>query len=124
MKLADLFKKKTIFEKIKSYAEAGNSGKLAKLCQANQPAEVRLAAIDALKEVKFDELAVNTLMSLLNEDNREISLAVCESLKKIGTRREVEVLRHKAESVINEDEELGKALHDAAVEAKERSPRF
>jgi hypothetical protein len=61
-------------------------------------------------------------MSLLNEDNKEIKIAACNSLKRVGTKREVDVLFHKAE--LEEDEETAKALSNAAVEAKERTPRF
>ena len=77
--LKDLFVKKDITEKIKSYAEYENTGKLVKLTASGKPMEIRLAAIDALKEIKMDELCVNTLMSLLNEDNKEIILAACNS---------------------------------------------
>lgn len=120
--LKDLFSKKDITEKIKSYAENENTGKLVKLASPGNPMETRLAAIDALKEIKMDELCVNTLMSLLNEGNKEITLAACNSLKRVGTKREVDLLFHKAEQA--EDEEIAKALSDAAVESKERTPRF
>lgn len=120
--IKDLFVKKDIKEKIKDYVEQENTGKLVKLAEYGNPMETRLAAIDALKEIKMDELCVNTLMSLLNEDNKEIKLAACNSLKRVGTKREVNVLFHKAE--LEEDEETAKALSDAAVESKERTPRF
>jgi HEAT repeat protein len=120
--LKDLFSKKDISQKIKDYAEQENTGKLVKLASVGNPMEVRLAAIDALKEIKRDELCVNTLMSLLNEDTKEIKLAACNSLKRVGTKREVDVLFHKAEQ--EEDEEVKKALTEAAVESKERTPRF
>ncbi|MHB1151695.1 MAG: HEAT repeat domain-containing protein [Eubacteriales bacterium] len=120
--LKDLFVKKDITEKIKGYAEEENTGKLVKLAANGNPMETRLAAIDALKEIKMDILCVDTLMSLLNEENKEIKLAACNSLKRVGTKREVDVLFHKAE--LEEDAEIAKALTAAAVEAKERTPRF
>jgi HEAT repeat protein len=120
--LKDIFSKKDITQKIKDYAEQENTGKLVKLASYGNPMEIRLAAIDALKEIKMDVLCVDTLMSLLNEDNKEIKIAACNSLKRVGTKREVDVLFHKAE--LEEDEETAKALSNAAVEAKERTPRF
>lgn len=117
-----LFSKKDIMEKIKDYAENEDTGKLIKLVQEGNVMEVRLAAIDALKEIKKDEMCVDTLMRLLNDDAKEVVIAACNSLKRVGTKREVDVLRHKAE--IAEDEEIAKALSDAAVEAKERTPQF
>jgi HEAT repeat protein len=118
----NIFSKKDITQKIKGYVEQENTGKLVKLAAYGNPMEIRLAAIDALKEIKMDELCVNTLMSLLNEENKEIKIAACNSLKRVGTKREVNVLFHKAE--LEEDEETAKALTTAAVEAKERTPRF
>lgn len=120
--LKDIFSKKDITQKIKGYVEQENTGKLVKLASYGNPMEIRLAAIDALKEIKMDVLCVDTLMSLLNEDNKEIKIAACNSLKRVGTKREVDVLFHKAE--LEEDEETAKALSNAAVEAKERTPRF
>ena len=120
--IKDIFVKKDIFEKIKGYAEEGNSGKLAKLVSEGNPMEIRLAAIDALKEIKMDDLGVKTLMGLLKDDTKEIVIAACNSLKRVGTKRELEELRFKAEN--SEDEEISKALTEAAVEAKERTPRF
>lgn len=117
-----LFSKKDIMEKIKDYASEENTGKLVKLVTAGNPTEVRIAAIDALKEIRLDELCVNTLMKLTDDEQKEIVLAACNSLKKVGTKREVEVLLHKAEMA--EDDELKKAFTEAAVESKERTPRF
>lgn len=117
-----LFVKKDVYEQIKEFADEANTGRLVKLANPGNPIDVRLAAIEALKEIKMDDLCVTTLMSLLNEDNKEIQLAACESLKAVGTKREVDVLRHKAET--EEDEDIVAALTAAAVEAKERTPRF
>lgn len=120
--LKNLFVKKDITEKIKRYAEEENTGKLVKLASYGNPMETRLAAIDALKEIKMDVLCVDTLMSLLNEESKEIKIAASNSLKRVGTKREVSVLFHKAE--VEEDPEVKKAITSAAVEAKERTPRF
>lgn len=118
----DLFSKKDIMEKIKKYGEDENTGKLVRLVSAGNPTEVRIAAIDALKEIKMDELCVNTLMNLLDDNVKEVVLAACNSLKKVGTKREVDRLFHRSEQA--EDEDIKKALSDAAVAAKERTPRF
>ena len=120
--IKNLFSKKDVMELIAEYAENGDVGKLVKYTAENYPIDTRLAAIDGLKEIKMDDLCVSTLMSLLNEDNKEIQLAACESLKRVGTKREVDVLRHKAEN--EEVEDIAAALTAAAVEAKERTPRF
>ncbi len=117
-----IFEKKDIFQKIKSYAEEENTSKLVKLTKEGNPMEVRLAAIDALKEIKMDDLCVKTLMDLLKDDTKEIIIAACMSLKRVGTKRETEELRFKSEQA--EDEEIKKALSAAAVESKERTPRF
>jgi len=120
--LKGLFSKKDITEKIKDWAENGDSGRLVKFVTDNNPTEIRLAAIDALKEIKKDDLCVTTLMRLLDDDAKEIVLAAAKSLCRVGTKREVDVLRYKADNA--QDPEIAKAISDAAVESKERTPQF
>jgi len=122
MGLLDLFKKKDVFEKIKEYVETENTGRIIRYVEANNPPEVRMFAIDALKNIKMDELCVDTLMKLVKDDERLIILAACNSLKRVGTKREVDRLLNYADET--EDEEVKKALTETALMCKERTPRF
>ena len=46
-----LFVKKDVYEQIKEFADEGNTGRLVKLANPGTPIDVRLAAIEALKEI-------------------------------------------------------------------------
>jgi HEAT repeat protein len=122
MGLLDLFKKKDVFEKIKEYVETENTGRIIRYVSENNPPEVRMFAIDALKNIKMDELCVDTLMKLVKDDERLIVLAACNSLKRVGTKREVDHLLNYADET--DDEEIKKALTETALMCKERTPRF
>ena len=49
-------------------------------------------------------------------------MACAQSLEKIASRAEFDAINHFADDA--EDEELKKALQNAAVSAKERTPRW
>ncbi len=117
-----IFTSKTLEEKIAKWAEDGNSSKLEALTDEENEQSVRLLAINALSKIARDELAVNTCMKLITDDDKAIKIAACNSLKKIGTKREVDRLYFVETN--EEDEEVKKALIEAAISSKERTPRF
>lgn len=113
---------KTTEEKIAKWKENRNSSKIEAYTDESVEKETRLLAIKALADISRDELAVNTCMKLITDDDSDIKLAACESLKKIGTKREVDRLYFV--ETTEQDPDVKKALLAAAVSSKERSPRF
>ena len=113
---------KTIEEKLAKWTEDRKSSKIEAYTDESVEKEIRLLAIKALADISRDELAVNTCMKLITDDDNDIKLAACESLKKIGTKREVDRLYYV--ETTEQDPEVKKALLAAAVSSKERSPRF
>ena len=104
-----IFASKTDEEKIAKWKEDGNSEKIADFTDESYEQALRLLAISALGEIKRD-------------DDKAIRLAACEALKLIGTKREVDRLYFVETN--ETDEEVKRALLDAAVSSKERTPRF
>ena len=51
---------------------------------------------------------MNTCMKLITDDDNDIKLAACESLKRIGTKREVDRLYYV--ETTEQDPEVKKAL--------------
>lgn len=113
---------KTIEEKLAKWTEDRKSSKIEAYTDESVEKEIRLLAIKALADISRDELAVNTCMKLITDDDNDIKLSACESLKKIGTKREVDRLYYV--ETTEQDPEVKKALLAAAVSSKERSPRF
>ena len=120
--IKEIFASKTDEEKIAKWKEDGNSEKIADFTDESYEQALRLLAISALGEIKRDETAVNTCMKLITDDDKAIRLAACEALKLIGTKREVDRLYFVETN--ETDEEVKRALLDAAVSSKERTPRF
>ena len=81
-----------------------------------------VSGISINENARMDELCVDTLMKLVKDDERLIILAACNSLKRVGTKREVDRLLNYADET--EDEEVKKALTETALMCKERTPRF
>lgn len=122
MGLLDIFKKKTLDETLASWVESGKVGKIAEYAENAADKAIRIKSMDYLSQVKRSETAVNTLMRLICDDDKEIKLAACKALKEIGTRREVDRL-YQIEG--NEtDAEVKEAIVAAAVASKERTPMF
>ena len=113
---------KTTEEKIAKWKENRNSSKIEAYTDESVEKETRLLAIKALADISRDELAVNTCMKLITDDDSDIKLAACASLKKIGTKREVDRLYFV--ETTEQDPDVKEALLAAAVSSKERSPRF
>ena len=73
---------KTIEEKLAKWTEDRKSSKIEAYTDESVEKEIRLLAIKALADISRDELAVNTCMKLITDDDNDIKLAACESLKK------------------------------------------
>ena len=109
---------KTIEEKLAKWTEDRKSSKIEAYTDESVEKEIRLLAIKALADISRDD----TCMKLITDDDNDIKLAACESLKRIGTKREVDRLYYV--ETTEQDPEVKKALLAAAVSSKERSPRF
>ena len=117
-----LFEKKDFPTKLAEWCEAQNSPRIAKYTELGNEQDVRLLAIDALSKIQRDEHAVNVCMKLLREDDEEVRKAACKSLKKIGTKREVDQIYRIEEE--EQDEKMKQLLIETALSCKERTPRF
>ena len=113
-----LFGKKDMNAKIADWAEKGHLGKLISEAQKNDSEEVRAAAYKAIGSLHAKE-AVDYLLAVFRTDEtHDVKLAAAEALSKIATKAEFDAMFHAADN--EPDEEVAKALRDAAVEAKER----
>ena len=117
-----IFTPKSDEEKIAKWKEDGNSEKISAFTEEGYEQSLRLLAVSALGEIKRDETAVNTCMKLITDDDKALRIAACEALKLIGTKREVDRLYFVETN--ETDDEVKRALIDAAVASKERTPRF
>ena len=121
MGLFDIFKKKTIEEKMEGYAEKGMIGKLENAVDEDSPKETRLAALDALRIIKHRS-SVELLMAALRDEDIDIRRAAAKSLLMNGTKDVTELLLNYSEK--EEDPELKALLKEAAISAKDRTPRI
>lgn len=113
-----LFGKKDIFAKIEGWAEKGHLGKLIDAAQNNGDEAARIAAYKAIGNLHAKE-AVDSLLAVFRTDEvAEVKMAAAEALARIATKAEFDAMFHAADNEPNE--EVAKALRDAAVEAKER----
>lgn len=125
MGLFDMFNR-DVHAVVAKCVESEKPGRLIKMATEGKTEEIRLAAIDGLKHFKLDKESVDTLMSLLDEDdNLNIQIAACKALETAGTKRDYDQLMYK-EGRAEEagKKELAAALRAAAVASKERHPRF
>jgi len=113
---------KTLAEKMEILAEKGKTAKLIKLATESKKLDEQLAAIDTLRLVK-EEDSVRSMMDMLKyEENPVVKKAVIVTLDRIATKMETDRLHHFAEN--ESDPELAKMLREAAVNSKERTPRW
>ena len=114
---------KTLAEKMEILAEKGKTPKLIKLATSSKKLDEQLAAIDALRLVR-EEASVRCVMDLLkdNIDNAVIKKAAIATIDRIATKMETDKLHHYAE--VESDPEIAKMLREAAVNSKERTPRW
>lgn len=68
-------------EKIEKYAKKGNADKIVKLA-GDKDKEIRMAAIEGLGEVISNEKALNTLVSMMKDEDADIRRAVAAALGK------------------------------------------
>lgn len=113
---------KDIVSKCKKFAEDGNVAKLIKFASEGNAADVREAAYAAIATMKPDPDLIKCAMDGLKESDDKIRLAAAKALVNIGTKPNSDPLFHYAESDSNE--EIKAVLKEAAVNAKERTPRW
>lgn len=113
---------KTLNEKMEALAEKGKTAKLVKLASSSKKLDEKLAAIEALRLVR-EEASVRCIMDLLkDEGDPVIRKAVAITADRIATKLETDKLHHYAS--VEEDPDTAKILREAAVNSKERTPRW
>lgn len=114
---------KTLQEKMEALAEKGKTAKLIKLATSSKKYDERLAAIDTLRLVR-EEDSIRAMMDLLKYelDDLVIRKAVAKTLDRIATKNETDKLHHFSEQ--ETDSEIAAILREAAVNSKERTPRW
>ena len=121
MGLFDIFKKKSLIEKMENYADKGYIGKLEAAVADSKPKETRLAALDACRLIK-QRPGVELLMSALRDSDVDIRRQAAKSLLMNGTKDCTDKLLNYSE--MEEDEEVAKIMKEAAIAAKDRTPRI
>ncbi len=121
MGLFDIFKKKTVEEKMEDYANKGYIGKLEAAIDPSKPKETRIAALSALRLIKHHS-AVELLMGALRDEDIDIRRAATKALLMNGTKDQTEHLLNYSEA--EEDPELAALLKEAALYSKDRTPRL
>ena len=121
MGFLDIFKKKTLDEKMEAWAEGGYIGKLEAAADASKPKETRIAALNATRLIK-QRPGVELLMSALRDPDVDIRRAATKSLLMNGTKDCTDKLLNYSET--EEDEELAAMMKEAAISAKDRTPRI
>lgn len=114
---------KTLSEKMEALVEKGKTAKLIKLATSSKKYDEKLAAIDALRLVREEE-SVRAMMDLLKyeTDDLVIRKAVVKTLDRIATKNETDKLHHFSQQ--ETDSEISSLLREAAVNSKERTPRW
>lgn len=113
---------KDIAAQYAALAENGNADKLIKAVMNGKTVEQVKAAFAAIATMKPDPDLIKCGMDALKGDNAEIRLAAAKALAKIATKPQTEQLLHYAE--VDADEQVKSALKEAAVAAKDRTPRW
>ena len=121
MGLFDFLKKKTPIERMEEYAEKGNIGKLEAAAAEDKPKELRIAALDAARLIKARQ-GVELLMNALRDTDPDIRRAATKSLLMNATKDTTDRLLNYSEQ--EEDEEIAKMMKEAAISAKDRTPRL
>lgn len=112
---------KTLEEKMEILAEKGKSAKLIKLASTSKKLDERIAAIAVMRTLR-EELVIKCLMEILKEDHDDLRKAAAISLDRIATKLETDKLMHFAE--VEADADIKKILREAAINSKERTPRW
>jgi HEAT repeat protein len=112
---------KTLEEKMEELANKGKTDKLVKIANTFKKPDEQYAAIAALRLVK-EEASIRCLMELLKTDDDKLRRAVASTLDRIATKDVTEKLLHFSE--VESDPEIKKILLGAAVNSKERTPRW
>ncbi len=121
MGLFDIFKKKSLEEKMEEYANKGLVGKLEAAVDAGKPKETRIAALNALRLIKHHS-SVDILMEALRDDDADIRRAATKSLLMNGTKDMTERLLNYSEQ--EEIDDIKEMMKEAAIAAKDRTPRL
>lgn len=121
MGLFDIFKKKSLIEKMEDWAKNGYIGKLESAAAEGKPKETRIAALDATRLIK-ERPGVELLMLALRDPDVDIRRAATKSLLMNGTKDCTDKLLNYSEQ--EEDAELAAMMREAAIAAKDRTPRI
>ena len=95
--------------KIEKYAQKGNADKLKGLVH-DKKEDVRLAAIDGLGRCK-DEVAFNTLSTLMNDPDAKVRLHVVKAMGATGDPKVREFLEHRRE--VEKDTKVLAAINES-----------
>ena len=117
----DLFKKKTLEEKMEGWAEGGYIGKLEAAADEGKPKETRIAALTACRLIK-ERPGVELLVNALRDDDVDIRRAAATALLMNATKDTTDKLLNYSE--VEEDPEVAKIMREAAIAGKERTPRI
>ncbi len=121
MGFLDIFKKRTLEEKMEYYAENGNIGKLESAAGDGKPKATRIAALNAARLIKVRR-GVELLMNALRDEDADIRRAATKSLLMNATKDTTDRLLNYSEQ--EEDAEIAAMMKEAAIAAKERTPRI
>jgi len=102
-------------------AEKGKVGKIIKIASTSKKQEERVAAIDAMRLLKEEE-TVRCCIEFLKEEETVIRKAAANTLDRIATKRETDKLVHYANN--EGDSEIAEILRKAAINSKDRTPRW
>ena len=119
MGFLDIFKKRTLDEKMEYYAENGYIGKLEAAAAEGKPKETRIAALSATRLIK-QRPGVELLMNALRDP--DIRRAATKALLMNATKDTTDKLLNYSEQ--EEDEEVAKLMKEAAISSKDRTPRI
>jgi|GEM_PF-2377580 hypothetical protein len=114
---------KTLAEKMEVLVDKGKTAKLIKLATSSKKLDEQLAAIEAMRNVR-EEASVRAMMDMLKDEggNLVVRKAVATTLDRIATKMETDKLHHYAG--VEADPDIAKILREAAVNSKERTPRW
>ena len=105
-------------EKIHKFAEKKKSAKIIKFLDESD-ADVVVAALEALSEIR-DEDSVNSIASMIDNENKKIRIEVAKALGSLGTEYAKTYLQHRMSSEQDEDvkKAISEALHAIAMSRK------
>lgn len=117
-----MFFSKSIDEKIEAWASKGKIGKLVKIATTDDNEVNRAKAYAGMGKIR-DLSAVEALVDCFKLGDSDVTrLAAAKALGKIASKKEFDTIQHLVD--VEENPEVKEALKAAALEAKERSPRW